>query len=415
MTSRPALTFITRDTKPEPRAGAPIRTHRLLTGLAEAFAVTLVTFEHAERSTHGHVPAAALREAHPGVEVVTLPGVGAAKRRAQLLGVPRIRSHEWGRYRTGDLRRAVERVVAAGSPAVVHFDDPGVAQVGPVPGPLNAAAPHNVEHRILAGTATASSGVRAAYARLEAAKVRREEHALWRAMDLMVAVSDLDADAMRAGGASDVIVCPNGTDLVEPLPPVPRAASEPLRLLFVGTGTYWPNEHGITWLVREVLPLLRGRLDVVLEVVGSPPNRPAQAPGVTYAGRVADLRPHYDRAHVVVVPLHRGSGTRLKVLEAMAYGRPVVSTTLGAEGLPVRPGEEFVCADDATAFAAALQEVAARLDGAGGGVGDMLARARSAAEALAWPRVAARLGEDYLARVAARRSSSATGATAPRP
>ena len=120
---------------------------------------------------------------------------------------------------------------------------------------------------------------------------------------------------------------------------------------------------------------------------------------VTYVGRVDELRPHYEHAHVVVVPLHHGSGTRLKVVEAMAYGRPVVSTSLGAEGLPVRPVEHFFAADDAEGFAEAVVQVQRRLARPEDELVPLLRRARGAVEDLFWPAIAARLGAAYASRL----------------
>ena len=404
---RPALTFVTRALEPRPTAGAPIRTHRLLTGLARSFAVTVVTFEHTAGSPHAHHRLDELQAALPGVEVVAVPGLGPHKRLDQVLALPRPHSYEWGRYRRRRLKRAVAADIAARRPAVVHFDDPGVAQVASIEGPLHALAAHNVEHRILASAAEGSTGLRARYARLEATKVAREERSLWRRMGLCIAVSELDAEVMRANGARRVIVCPNGTDAVDPLPPSHRHPGEPLRLLFVGTGSYWPNGHGVSWLVRRVLPRLRGIVDVSVEVVGSTPRQPALAPEVTYVGRVPDVRPHYQRAHAVVVPLHHGSGTRLKVVEAMAYGRPVVSTALGAEGLPVQANKHFLVADDAAAFAASLVSLARRLEGPDGTVMSMVCRARAAISDLFWPEIADRLADVYMSLSPSRRAPAA--------
>jgi len=395
MTDRRGLLFVTRDLKVEARSGAPIRTQRLLAGLARAFDVTAITFEHADGSIHGRVGREELTHAFPGVRIVTVKGLGAHKRAAQLLSLTRPRSHEWGRYRSAAMRRAIDAEVAVRTPHIVHFDDPGVAQVGPIGDASSALAAHNIEHRILAETARAAAGPRAAYALLEAAKVAREERRLWREMDLCVAVSDLDARAMRAGGARRTIVCPNGTDPVDPLPPPRKAPSDPLRLLFVGTGTYWPNAHGLAWLMQVVLPLVRQNLEVSVDVVGTPPRAPVHAPDVTYHGQVPELRSFYARAHAVVVPLHQGSGTRLKVVEGMAYGRPVVSTALGAEGLPVRAGEHFLRADDAETFAAALMALAPRLNGPDEGVLSLLQRARAAVRQLFWPKIGERLADAY--------------------
>lgn len=163
-------------------------------------------------------------------------------------------------------------------------------------------------------------------------------------------------------------------------------------MLFVGSGAYSPYERGLAWFVREVVPRVRARTPMRFEVVGQRPRRPITAEGVSYIGHVPTVAPSYESAHVVVVPVFEGSGTRLKLLEAVAYGRPVVSTRLGAEGLPVRAGEHYVEANDAEAFAAAVVDLADRwrhpdFDG----LLRMLSQAREAIEPLFWPNIVARL------------------------
>ncbi len=142
----PALVFVTRRPPLPLDNGSRIRTHRLVTGLAGRFRVTLLTFENDPRSPDGHTDPAELAAALPGVEVVTVPGLGPRKRARQarsLLGRP---SWTWGQYARPEMRAALDRVVAGRRPAVVHFDDPGVALCGPLPGVFNAFARHNVEH-----------------------------------------------------------------------------------------------------------------------------------------------------------------------------------------------------------------------------------------------------------------------------
>lgn len=191
-----------------------------------------------------------------------------------------------------------------------------------------------------------------------------------------------------------VEVCPNGTDRVVQLPPRRRDPGEPFRMLFVGSASYRPYEVGLAWFVREVYPQLAAADDVRLDVVGHPPRRPVHAPGVSYLGRVDSVLPHYERAHVVIVPVFEGSGTRLKILEAMAYGRPVVSTALGAEGLPITPGDHYIAAEDARGFAAELLALALRVRG-DERVDALLARARLAVEPLFWDAIVPTLVRSY--------------------
>lgn len=376
--------------------GARIRTDRLVRALAERFRVTLVSFEHARGGPDGSVSADVLRQSLPEVEVVLVPGLGADKRLQQLRSLAARRSWAFGRYRTPALAQALRAIVERRAPGVVHLDDPGVG-VPLAPGVRVAFAPHNVEHRIVRGEGESETGVRRAFAAVEARKIAREERALWRTADVTLAVSEVDAATMRAGGARRVELCPNGTDPVAPLPdPPPLPAVAPLRLVFVGSGNYGPYERGLAWLVREVLPRVRGVRPVELEVVGRPPNRPVQAEGVRYTGVVPSVRPHYEHAHVVVVPVFEGSGTRLKVIEALAQRRPVVSTTLGAEGLGVEPGVHYWGADTVESFAAALLELGRAF--AEPGDPQLVRRldaGRRAAEQLFWPRIGAGLAQLY--------------------
>jgi glycosyltransferase involved in cell wall biosynthesis len=385
--------------------GARIRSHRLLTGLAQAFDTTFLTFEHEATSAEGHIPRAELERLLPGVRVITVPGRRVPKRAGQLRSLASRRSWEFGRYRSEPLARAIAHAVGDGA-RLVHFDDLGVALAGPAAGAVNAYSAHNVEYRILAGTVAESSGVRRAFAHNELRKVRREEERAWRSMSLCLAVSDLDATIMRAGGAR-VDVCPNGTDAVEPLAAPTRRAGEPLRMLFVGSVDYGPNYTGISWFLDEVLPRLREQLPATLDVVGSR-RRPLPAiDGVSYHGQVPSVEPFYERAHVAIVPIRFGSGTRLKVVEALALGRPVVATTVGAEGLPLTPGVDYHRADDATAFADALQRVAAATAAGSSDLAAMLAHGRAAVAHLSWPAIVDRLAELYEAEL--RRASPARG------
>jgi glycosyltransferase involved in cell wall biosynthesis len=155
--------------------------------------------------------------------------------------------------------------------------------------------------------------------------------------------------------------------------------------------------------VDEALPRLRDHVSAVVDVVGSQRRRLPDAEGVVYHGQVPSVVPFYERAHAAIVPVLFGSGTRLKVVEAMALGRPVVSTTIGAEGLPVQPGVDFLGADDPASFAAALARIANQAANEPAALGRMLDRARTAATSLFWPRIVSRLVDTYQAELERRR------------
>jgi polysaccharide biosynthesis protein PslH len=397
----PRLVFAARRAPYPLDTGARIRTHHLLTGLVNAFETVFVTFEHHPDSPDGVCRKEELEQLYPDVEVVTVPGAHVHKRASQALSLLRRRSWTNGRYRSRAFTEAVRRAAASMQPCIVHFDDSGVAQVGPLAGTFSVYSAHNIEHRILRHGARTGSVPRRLFYGVEALKVRSEERRAWRSMDLSLAVSSLDARAMSAGGARRVDLCPNGAPSVDRIPLQPRSPDEPLRLLFVGTANYVPYERGLAWFVREVLPRIEAQTSVVLDVVGGPPDRPAQAKGVRYLGTVPSVEPFYSASHGVIVPVFEGSGTRLKILEAMAYGRPVISTRLGAEGLPVVAGEHFLQADDPEGFTAAAVRLAGWLirpeDDA---LESLISNAREAARPLFWPAVAKRLVELYRSELA---------------
>jgi polysaccharide biosynthesis protein PslH len=397
---RPALLFCARRPPFPLVTGARLRTHRLLTGLAQVFQTTFVTFGHHPGSPDGHIDRDELRRLLPGIDVVVVPGCGRGKRVRQARTLLSTRSWEYGRYAKEAMHETLQRLTHERRPEVVHFDDLGVAQHGPVSGPVNIYSAHNVEYRILEGTARSSRGLRRQFARIERRKVEPLERQVWQTMSFCLACSELDAAAMREGGAR-VVVCPNGADPVDPLPTPRRQPSEPLRLLFIGAVNYRPNQLGLEWFIREVLPGLRDRVPVTVDVVGSPPRKLAGASEVVLHGRVPSVEPFYRRAHVVIVPVLYGSGTRLKVIEAMAYRRPLVATSAGAEGLPIRSGVHYHEADDPEGFGAALLTLAAQCEHEDGGLEWMLDSARRAVEPLFWPTIARELTRTYLAESAA--------------
>jgi sugar transferase (PEP-CTERM/EpsH1 system associated) len=190
--------------------------------------------------------------------------------------------------------------------------------------------------------------------------LRFERHALAR-FDLVLAVSDADSRAFERlyPGASQqpLHVIPTGVDTNYFRPISSREPEPPThpRLVFTGSMDWLPNEDGVLWFVRDILPLIRRTLPQTrFDIVGRSPTpairRLAEEQGIVVTGRVDDVRPQIAVATVYVVPLRIGGGTRLKIFEAMAMGKAVVSTTVGAEGLPVEHGVNIAIADEAEEF-----------------------------------------------------------------
>lgn len=304
--------------------------------------------------------------------------------------VGQLGSHTWGTYATPGFRATLSRLAREHPEAVLHLDSPGAGLAG-----LGVAAgrtvygAHNIEHRIWRDVAWRRPATGQQYVEIEWRKIQMEELRCWREADLCTAVSEVDAEVIRAAGARRVEVCPNGSDALKPLPPAPPPMRGPVRLLFVGWAAYWPYEHGLAWLAQAVLPQAQANGPVVLDVVGARPADPVGGPGVTYHGRVDDVEPFYAEAHALVVPVFEGSGTRLKVIEASFLGRPVISTAAGVEGLPLTPGEHYLHAETAAEWVAAIERART------GAVADLAANARSALRDFTWPQIAAGLAELY--------------------
>jgi polysaccharide biosynthesis protein PslH len=222
---------------------------------------------------------------------------------------------------------------------------------------------HNVEHEVFARAARiAKSSMRKAYYRLQSVLTRRDERRLSREFSAVWATSDRDAAWFAEWrGDEAVAVVPNGVRVAAPavVPPVP--ASRELVLLYVGTMSYFPNADAAEYFLDEIAPLIAQRVGRArtLIVGANPPARlkSRASPTITVTGEVADVAPYYGHSSVFVVPLRAGGGTRQKVLEAMRYGIPVVSTTLGCEGLDVRDGDSVLLADTPEDFADKVAQV----------------------------------------------------------
>lgn len=191
-------------------------------------------------------------------------------------------------------------------------------------------------------------------ARLERSRIPR--------FDGLIVVSEREREQLpQLGPAAPVAVVPNGVDL-ERLRPL-EGDGEPGTLLFVGNLAYRPNVDAVLSFCRETLPLLRERVaEVRLLVVGPRPPasvRALEREAVEVPGRVEDLRPWYARARLAVAPLKAGGGTRLKVLEAMALGRPLVGTPLAVEGLQVADGREVLLSAPGAPLAARIEQALA--------------------------------------------------------
>jgi sugar transferase (PEP-CTERM/EpsH1 system associated) len=297
------------------------------------------------------------------------------------------------RFYSPDLEHAMIELLARKPIRVLQFETIAMAQYGALAPDLPAILVHqNVESDLIRRRAASERNPLARlYLATQADKLARYEERMCRAVSANVAVSAADRAAFLGripGIRCDVVV--NGVD-VDYFRPAGDPAGNGDRLVFVGGMSWYPNRDAMSWFLAEIWPRIRhARPEARMTIVGSHPSpevRRAVASGerITAPGLVADIRPYVDPAAVYVCPLRVGGGTRLKILDAWAMGKAVVSTAVGCEGLTAESGREIEIADDPAAFAERVVTLLA--DPARRRALGRAGRERAVAE-FAWPRVA---------------------------
>jgi glycosyltransferase involved in cell wall biosynthesis len=338
--------------------GGRIRTHALLTGLAAEHALTVVA-----GSANGDGVLATQALAAKGVTLHCAPlrapkhklDLGARLRKAIALArgrsslLPRFYSHEFATLLTTTLRDC--------SPDVIMLDHVWMADYLPLlPKKPLLFSTQNVESQLIRDGAMQLKGLGRVIALREATLLERAERELCAAARLVVAVSPEDVARFVSFGAQAVELIPNGVDLSAR--PLLAQASRSPRLYFVGGADYPPNAEAAERLARHILPLVRARFaDAEAWLVGADPEGRLQdlatLPGVKLLGAIPDMGALLREATLLVAPLTCGGGSRLKILEAFAAGRGVVTTRAGAAGLPVEDERELLLRDSDEALAAA--------------------------------------------------------------
>jgi glycosyltransferase involved in cell wall biosynthesis len=265
-------------------------------------------------------------------------------------------------YRSRAMSQAIRKQVEDGKVDLVVCDflSPSL-NVPPGLGVPTLLFQHNVEAMIWwRHFQVQSNPLKKAFFWMEWRKMARTEEAECRRYDGILAVSEDDAEYFRKTfGIHRVAHVPTGVD-VEFFTSTRDQEVNRKELVFTGSMDWLANQDAIDFFLSEVLPLLRERVPgALLTVVGRNPSetliqRASRDSGLTVTGFVDDVRPYMGRAAVFVVPIRIGGGTRLKIFEAMSMGKPVVSTTVGAEGLPLEPGADIIIEDDPAAMVEAL-------------------------------------------------------------
>jgi glycosyltransferase involved in cell wall biosynthesis len=364
---RPRILLLAPQLPYPPEQGTSLRNYNILRGLLQWYDVTLMSFVAEAPS------AEALDRLSGCTELITIPVPerSMATRIARLLTDSRPdmahRLHsdafnkaladqlEQGRDGTGgypvaqiegiELSFAVDIIRSQSPRTKIVFDE------------------HNAEYELqrrayLADRATPGRWPAAVYSTIQAARLRKYERRICSLVDHVVAVSEKDGRLLSdLGLKTPLSVIPNSIDVREY--EQGDARTEQYDLVFVGKMDYRPNVDAVLWFAAEVWPLLKAwRPQTTWAIVGKKPHRrlaPLRAVrGITITGRVEKVQPYLHGSKICLMPFRVGSGTRLKLIEAMASGRAVVSTTMGAEGFAVNSGEHLLLADDPQAQAEAI-------------------------------------------------------------
>ena len=346
-----------------PTSGGRTRSLQIIAELSRRHSVTIVTTH-----TTGDDPAG-LVDRLPYCERILSFEYGVAKRGSTAF--PLALAQSWlskdpvdlWKWRVPAVRECVNALVESGEVDVCVADFLFAVSNVPLQGRVPVVLfEHNVEYLIWKRLSDLETVPwRRALLEIEWRKLRAREAAACQSADLTIAVSD--DDCRRLGTlAPDASITwiPTGVD-IDYFTPQP-AHERPNHLVFSGSMDWHPNEDAVRYFIADILPLIRRDVpDVTFSIVGRNPTGElraiATAAGVEVTGTLDDIRPALAQASVCVVPLRAGSGTRLKIFEALAMGKAVVSTTLGAEGLTMDSGRHFVAADGASGFAGAVVEL----------------------------------------------------------
>jgi sugar transferase (PEP-CTERM/EpsH1 system associated) len=343
-----------------PDTGGKIRSYNILRELARVHSVTFFSFYGAHDGDL-HPDLKDMVERVVCVPLKLPPPKSLAEMRDYCIGLLSAQPYNITKYCVAEVRRRLRALLQQETYDVILCDFLVAAGAIPWDWPTpKVIFTHNVEAAIWRRHyEVATNPGWKAISWQEWRKMAAAERRYLRLADHVLTVSETDRDAFAFFlDPEKLTVIPTGVDVdyFQPMPVEEIANS----LVFTGSMDWLPNEDAILYFVDAILPLIKAQCpDVSLEVVGRSPSRKLQAlaereKSMRLTGWVQDIRPFVARGAICIVPLRIGGGTRLKIFEAMAMGKAVVSTLVGAEGLPVRGGENILLADTPDDFAGSV-------------------------------------------------------------
>lgn len=362
---RLSILYVSHMPASPPRFGAQARIHGLMTELAQRHDLTAVMLIDNE------FDAEECREAMQAYcrEVLLIPNPygreGLAKRLLQLQSLASTSSFERLRVVPPGLQCALDRVLLAKRFDVVNLEFPYLGHYQLRQAPSGAKLPrvvvdsHDIAYDLARQFARTGSLGRRLYGEVNWRKLRQEELQTYRDADGVYLCSAADEQRLldQAPGVRTAVI-PNAADIeyYQPRPgdPTPDGRT----VVYFGLLSTVPNIDAIIHFIQDIWPhIAEAHPEARFKIIGGKPPLALQrltGPRIELTGFVQDLRPHLASAQVLVVPLRIGGGTRLKIVEGMAMGKPIVSTTLGAEGIEAVSGRDLIIADQPEAFANAV-------------------------------------------------------------
>ena len=346
---------------PSPSSGASMRSHHLLKALAREYSVSLVVLTAA---TYRGAEDAVLEEIKLKEFVkVPFPKAVRRKRVQQALSMLRGKSRLLDVYHIEAVQQVLDDLFARDHYDVVLFEGVFVATYRLPKGTRVIIDEHNIEYELLYRTYQREKSLaRKWYNWWESRQLKPVELQRCRNAQGVLVTSEREALLLKPLLPKTVIaVVPNGVD-TEVFQQASLEQQLPERIIFTGSMNYYPNIDAVLYFARECWPLIRLQApNTTWQIVGQNPPSVVQdlakLPGISVTGSVPDVKPYLAAATVAIVPLLIGSGTRLKILEACAMGKAVVSTSLGCEGLDVVAGQHLIVADQPEVFAQSVVDL----------------------------------------------------------
>jgi polysaccharide biosynthesis protein PslH len=353
-----------------PHSGAKVRQYHMLRHLARRHEVTLVSFIRQEDPPEA---IAHLAEICQAVHTVPIRRSAWRNLRAGVEGVLTGGPIVVARDEMAEMSATLHRLVGETQYNVIHADQLSMAGYGQLAArasrphtPRTVLDEHNAIYVLTQRMADTETNLpRRLLMNREARAFARYEARMIKSYDALLTVIPEDQERLlalfqpgeRRRLALKFTVVPICVDVEQTLPVI-RHKGHPPTILHLGTMFYPPNSHGALWFACEVLPLIHAHIpEARFMIIGKNPPREVEAlssdPRIEVMGYVPDLEPYLARTDVFAVPLHAGSGMRVKILDAWRAGLPVVSTPIGAEGIEIRAGENILLAAHAQAFAEA--------------------------------------------------------------